>query len=59
MQDDPVITGVQKGVGYYVLQVVGGLIAVPFLLWDYTLKTLDNLAKLAPPEEKKESGGGD
>ncbi|MEO8393892.1 MAG: NADH-quinone oxidoreductase subunit NuoH, partial [Chloroflexota bacterium] len=25
MQDDPVITGVQKGVGYYVLQVVGGL----------------------------------
>jgi NADH-quinone oxidoreductase subunit H len=59
MQDDPVITGVQKGVGYYALQVVGGLLAVPFLLWDYTLKTLDNLAKLAPPEEKKESGGGD
>ncbi len=54
--DDPIITGEQKGVGYYGLQVVGGLLAVPFLLWDFTLKVLDNLAKLAP-EDKKESGG--
>ncbi len=58
MQDDPVITGVQKGVGYYVLQVVGGLIAVPFLLWDYTLKALDSLAKLAP-EKKEETPSGE
>jgi NADH-quinone oxidoreductase subunit H len=53
IEDDPLITGDQKGVGYYALQVVGGLLAVPFLLWDYTLKVLDNLAKLAP-EDKKE-----
>ena len=59
MQDDPVITGVQKGVGYYVLQVVGGLIAVPFLLWNYTLKALDNLAKLAPEDKKETESGGD
>ncbi len=60
IEDDPVITGEQKGVGYYILQVVGGLIAIPFALWDFTLGALDNLAKLAPPDEtqeKKESGG--
>ncbi|HVU11448.1 MAG TPA: NADH-quinone oxidoreductase subunit NuoH [Phototrophicaceae bacterium] len=60
IEDDPVITGEQKDVGYYILQVVGGLIAVPFALWDFTLGALDNLAKLAPPDEpqeKKESGG--
>ncbi len=61
LMDDPIITGVQKGVGYYALQVVGGLLAVPFLLWDFTLKTLDNLAKLAPEKEAsdqaKSSGG--
>jgi NADH-quinone oxidoreductase subunit H len=51
--DDPVITGVSRNVGYYGLQVVGGLLAVPFMLWDFTLKQLDNLAQLAPPEEDK------
>ncbi|MEP7290608.1 MAG: NADH-quinone oxidoreductase subunit NuoH [Chloroflexota bacterium] len=64
VEDDPIITGEQKGVGYYALQVVGGLIAVPFLLWDYTLKALDNLAKLAPENKTDESdqakpSGGD
>ncbi len=59
LDEDPVITGVQKGVGYYVLQVVGGLLAVPFLLWDYTLKALDSLAKLAPEEKKESDSGGD
>jgi hypothetical protein len=63
-EEDPYITGEKKGIGYYVLQVVGGLIAVPFLLWDYTLKALDNLAKLAPEEktnetDQTESSGGD
>ena len=64
VEDDPIITGEQKGVGYYILQVVGGLIAVPFLLWDFTLKALDSLAKLAPEEDKNASdqantSGGD
>lgn len=52
MDDDPIITGEQKGVGYFVLQVVGGLLAVPFLLWDFTLKALDSLAKFAPDDTK-------
>ncbi len=39
---------------YAGLQVLGALIAVPFLLWDFTLKVLDNLAKLAP--DKDDSG---
>ncbi len=52
IEDDPIITGERKGVGYFVLQVVGGLLAVPFLLWDFTLKVLDNLAKLAPDDTK-------
>lgn len=63
-EEDPYITGEKKGIGYYVLQVVGGLIAVPFLMWDFTLKALDNLAKLAPEEktnetDQTESSGGD
>ncbi len=53
IEDDPIITGEQKNVGYYVLQVVGALIAVPFLLWNFTLKALDNLAKLAPEDDKQ------
>jgi NADH-quinone oxidoreductase subunit H len=64
VQEDPYYTGENKDVGYYVLQVVGGLLAVPFLLWDFTLKALDNLAKLAPEEKKDDSdqattSGGD
>ena len=55
VEEDPFYTGESKNIGYYALQVVGGLLAVPFLIWDFTLKALDNLAKLAPEEEKQDS----
>ncbi len=58
---DPIITGERRGLAYSAFQVLGALIAVPFMLWDFTLSVLDNLAKLAP--DKEESGdaksGGD
>ncbi len=57
-EHDPIITGERGGVGYFVLQVVGGLLAIPFALWDFTLKALDSLAQLAPDDEKKEEAGG-
>lgn len=54
IEEDPVITGEPRGLGYAALQVIGGLLALPFKLWDLTLNILDNLAKLAP-EEKPEA----
>jgi hypothetical protein len=52
--DDPVITGERRGIGWGLLQIIGGLIAIPFALYNFTLKQLDNLANLAPEEPKKE-----
>ena len=44
-----------NGAGWAMLlcKSIGGLLAVPFLLWDFTLKVLDNLAKLAPDDERR------
>ncbi len=47
---DPMITGERRGLGHTVLNVVGGLLAVPFVLYRYTLTTLDNLAGVAGAE---------
>jgi hypothetical protein len=33
------------------LQVVGGILALPFILYNFTLKALDSLASLAPEEK--------
>ncbi|MFN8563681.1 MAG: NADH-quinone oxidoreductase subunit NuoH [Anaerolineae bacterium] len=62
LADDPIITGERRGLGYFGLQIVGGLLAVPFALWDFTLSALDRLAQLAPDDNKsdtaKPAGGG-
>jgi NADH-quinone oxidoreductase subunit H len=60
-ENDPVITGERRGVGYFALQVLGGILAVPFVLLKATIGVLDNLAKLAPddPQQDKKSAGGD
>lgn len=49
-EEDPIITGEQRGLGPALLQVIGALIAVPFVLYNFTLKLLDGLASLAPKE---------
>jgi hypothetical protein len=45
-EDDPVITGERGGLGFAVLQIVGGLIAIPFVLYEFTLKMLDGIGRL-------------
>lgn len=45
-QIDPIITGERAGIGPVILQVVGGIIAIPFRLYDFTLRQLDRLAAL-------------
>jgi hypothetical protein len=45
---DPMITGERRGVGYAALQVVGGIVAGPFMLYNLTLKILDSLAGADP-----------
>ncbi len=52
---DSMITGERTGVGYLALQAVGGLLAVPFVLYNFTLKQLDRLAALNPPPGKEQS----
>jgi NADH-quinone oxidoreductase subunit H len=53
--NDPLITGDRRGIGAVALQVVGGLLAIPFVLYRVTLNILDNLAKLAPDEKKADT----
>lgn len=52
-EDDPVITGERRGIGWALLQILGGIIAIPFALYNFTLKQLDNLASLAPEEPRQ------
>lgn len=70
LETDPVITGERRGIGYALLLVVGGLLAVPFVLFRSGIGMLQKLAKLGeePVEEEPaaveesaaiESGSGD
>jgi NADH-quinone oxidoreductase subunit H len=43
---DPMITGERRGAGYAALNVVGGLIAAPFILYNNTIKALDKVAEI-------------
>jgi len=52
--DDPIITGERNGIAYGILQFIGALVSIPFVLYSFTLEQLDNLAKLAPTEEDDE-----
>lgn len=53
VDDDPIITGERRGIGYVALQAVGGVLAVPFVLYNSGLKLLDRLSSLAPEDKKK------
>jgi hypothetical protein len=52
---DYVVTGERNGIGWSILQIIGGLIAIPMIGYNFTLKALDSLAQLAPPEADEES----
>jgi NADH-quinone oxidoreductase subunit H len=66
---DPIITGERRGVGYGVLTVVGGILAVPFVLYENLIKGLDKLASIyseesdetaiEPAEGEAAKSGGD
>ncbi|MBZ0302568.1 MAG: NADH-quinone oxidoreductase subunit NuoH [Anaerolineae bacterium] len=45
---DPMITGERKGIGYAALNVLGGILAAPFILYNSLLKMLDRLASVNP-----------
>ncbi|MCC6803783.1 MAG: NADH-quinone oxidoreductase subunit NuoH [Anaerolineae bacterium] len=55
LANDPIITGENRGLGNVGLQVLGGLLAVPFALWDFTLNALDRLAQFAPEDKNEKS----
>jgi NADH-quinone oxidoreductase subunit H len=58
LEDDPIITGERRGIGWVILQVVGGLLAIPFSLYNATLKWLDSLAEAADKDGDKASASG-
>lgn len=53
VEDDPIITGQRRDIGYVVMTIIGGLLALPFGLYNYTLKVLDGLAGLSERAAKK------
>ena len=50
---DPMITGERRGAGYAALNVVGGLIAAPFILYENTIKALDKVAEIYTDESEE------
>jgi NADH-quinone oxidoreductase subunit H len=59
-ENDPVITGDRGGIGFALLQVVGGLLSVPFMLFDFNVKALDGLASMGKdPNEPPPPAGED
>lgn len=49
---DPIITGQRSGIGYGIMNLVGGLIAGPFMLYNWIVKLFDNLGKIGDqPQE--------
>ncbi len=48
---DPMITGQRGGAGYAVLNIVGGLLAVPFGLYNWLLGVLDKLGTVGDQPE--------
>lgn len=66
VEDDPVITGQRRDIGYVVMTLLGGLLALPFALVNYTIKVLEGLAGLgeraarkAEEQAAKKGSGGD
>ncbi|NDJ60933.1 MAG: NADH-quinone oxidoreductase subunit NuoH [Chloroflexi bacterium] len=54
-EDDPIITGERRGPAYAGLLVLGGLLAIPFALWNFTLSVIDGLSNLAPGRGETET----
>jgi NADH-quinone oxidoreductase subunit H len=52
---DPMISGERRGVGYAVLNVVGGILAGPFVLYNLLIKGLDNLSKMGQDAEPSQT----
>ncbi|MDX2162876.1 MAG: NADH-quinone oxidoreductase subunit NuoH [bacterium] len=54
LEDDPVVTGERRGLGWMGLQVLGGILAIPFGLFNGTIALLERVAN-AVPERKPET----
>ncbi len=66
LADDPIITGEKKGLGWTALNLVGGLVAIPFVLVEGLIRGLESAEKAGKPvtsDEKaivpKNTTGGD
>lgn len=46
LANDPIVTGERSGIGWGVLNLVGGLLAIPFQLLNFGVEQLDKVAKI-------------
>jgi NADH-quinone oxidoreductase subunit H len=53
LADDPMVTGEQRGLGWGVLNVVGGLLGGLFSLYQFTLNKLDAIASVTEQSSEK------
>ncbi len=49
LAEDPIITGERRGIGWILLNLVGGLIAIPFLLVNGIIKALEGIEAAGKP----------
>jgi len=65
LANDPAVTGERRGVAWTLLNILGGLVAVPFLLAEGLIKGLEGVEKAGKPASSetaivpKETVGGD
>jgi NADH-quinone oxidoreductase subunit H len=55
LENDPIVTGEQRGPAFVGLQVLGGIIAIPFVLFDRTIKLLESIARAGGAEVEPQS----
>lgn len=54
LANDPIVTGEPRGVPYALLTFVGALVAVPFVLYNFTIKQLEGMEQLGTPPQLPE-----
>ncbi|MFN8528017.1 MAG: NADH-quinone oxidoreductase subunit NuoH [Anaerolineae bacterium] len=59
LENDPIVTGERRGLGWMLLQILGGIIAIPFGLFTGTIALLERLANAIPETTKAEPAKSD
>jgi NADH-quinone oxidoreductase subunit H len=56
LANDPIVTGERKGMGWALLNLLGGIIAIPFVLVESLIRGLETVEKVGQPANTTEKG---